>query len=52
MWLEPEDIVGAAEAALAKGRVVTVPGTAYRLVRPFLSASLVQAIWQRLTRRR
>ena len=52
MWLEPEDVVVAAQRALSSRRVVTVPGIVYRIVRPFLSSRLVQVLWQRLTRRR
>ena len=52
MWLEPEDVVVAAQRALSSRRVVTVPGIIYRIVRPFLSSRLVQVLWQRLTRRR
>lgn len=52
MWLEPIDIVIAAERALKRGRVVVVPGMVYRLVLPFLSSRIAQAIWKRLTRRR
>tara|TARA_Y100001936_G_scaffold234731_1_gene262165 strand:- start:21059 stop:21808 length:750 start_codon:yes stop_codon:yes gene_type:complete len=51
MWLEPEDVVAAANRALVRKRVVTVPGIAYRVVRPFLSSRLAQTSWQRLTRR-
>ena len=52
MWLEAEDVVRAAKRALSSRRVVTVPGLAYRIVRPFLSSRAVQMSWQRLTRRR
>ncbi|MEY3691358.1 MAG: hypothetical protein RJB57_1014 [Actinomycetota bacterium] len=52
MWLEPEDIVAAAQRALDRNKVVSVPGAAYRMVRPFLSSRVAQGVWQRLTRRR
>jgi len=51
MWLESEDIVTAAHKALRRGTVVTVPGLAYRVVRPFMSSGLAQGVWRRMTRR-
>ena len=51
MWLDPDDIVEATEKALTRGKVVVVPGTAYKVVRPFLSSRVAQGVWRRLTRR-
>lgn len=51
MWLEPEDVVRSTIRALDRGKTVVVPGLAYRLVRPFLSSSVAQGTWRRLTRR-
>ena len=51
MWLQPEDVVNSTTRALDRGRTVVVPGLAYRLVRPFLSSTVTQAVWRRLTRR-
>lgn len=52
MWLDPDDVVKATEKALLGRRNVVVPGTAYKLVLPFLSSRLAQSVWRRLTRRR
>ncbi|MFM8945482.1 MAG: SDR family NAD(P)-dependent oxidoreductase [Actinomycetota bacterium] len=52
MWLDPEDVVVAADKALAGRRHVLVPGRVYRLVLPFLSSRLAQGLWRRLTKRR
>jgi hypothetical protein len=51
MWLDPDDIVRATQRALDRGKVVVVPGAAYRAVRPFLSSRVAQGVWRRLTRR-
>lgn len=51
MWLSTADVVRAADRSLRRGRVVVVPGWVYRLTLPFLSSSLAQAVWRRLTRR-
>jgi hypothetical protein len=37
--------------ALRRGKTVLVPGAVYRIVLPFLSSSLAQGAWRRLTRR-
>lgn len=52
MWLEPEQVVSAAEAGLDRNRSVVVPGLVYRVARPFLQSSTAMSTWQRLTRRR
>lgn len=52
MWIEPDDVVTATARALKGRRNVVIPGLAYRLVRPFLSWSVAQRTWSRLTRRR
>jgi len=51
MWLSTADVVRATDRSLRRGRVVVVPGWVYRLTLPFLSSSLAQAVWRRLTRR-
>ena len=51
MWLDPDDVVGATQRALHRGKTVVVPGLVYRLVLPFLSSRLAQRVWRRLTRR-
>lgn len=52
MWLTTDDVVGATQRALGRRATVVVPGVVYRLVLPFLSSSLAQNVWRRLTRRR
>lgn len=52
MWLNADDVVQSTMRALQRGKVVVVPGLAYRLVLPFLSSRLAQRVWRRLTRRR
>lgn len=51
MWLSPDKVVAAAMRALRRGKTVIVPGAVYRAVLPFLSSSLAQSAWRRLTRR-
>lgn len=51
MWLSAADVVRATDRSLRRGRVVVVPGWVYRLVLPFLSSSLAQSVWRRMTRR-
>ncbi|MGA0148007.1 MAG: SDR family NAD(P)-dependent oxidoreductase [Ilumatobacteraceae bacterium] len=52
MWLDAQDVVRATVRALRRGRVVVVPGLVYRLVLPFLTSSVAQRTWRRMTRRR
>jgi len=52
MWLSPNDVVLATMRALQSRKTVVVPGAVYRIVLPFLSSSVAQAVWRRLTRRR
>lgn len=52
MWLQPEAVVYSAMRALQRGKTVVVPGAVYRVALPFLSSSLAQRTWRRLTRRR
>jgi short-subunit dehydrogenase len=51
MWLTSEQVVHATMRALRRGKTVLVPGAVYRIVLPFLSSSLAQGVWRRLTRR-
>jgi short-subunit dehydrogenase len=51
MWLSSDEVVAAAMRALQRGKTVVVPGAVYRVVLPFLSSSLAQSAWRRLTRR-
>lgn len=51
MWLSVDDVVRAAINGLQRKKTVVVPGVVYRLVLPFLSSSLTQSVWRRLTRR-
>lgn len=51
MWIDPEDVVGAAVRGLGRGRDVVVPGWVYRLSLPFLNSSLAQRVWAAMTRR-
>lgn len=51
MWLEPDEVVDQSLRALRGRRAVLVPGLVYRIVRPFLGASSLQAVWRRMTRR-
>jgi hypothetical protein len=37
--------------ALEKRKTVVVPGLVYRMVLPFLSSTVAQGAWRRLTRR-
>ncbi|MEL7155351.1 MAG: SDR family NAD(P)-dependent oxidoreductase [Actinomycetota bacterium] len=52
LWIEPEQVVTAAESGLDRGRDVVVPGAVYRAARPFLQSSLAAATWRRMTARR
>jgi len=51
MWLTTDDVIRSSQRALARRKTVVVPGAVYRLVLPFLSSSLAQNVWRRLTRR-
>lgn len=51
MWLTPEHVVRDTRRAIKRGRSVIVPGLVYRLARPFLTSSLAQGVWRRMTRR-
>ena len=52
MWLSADDVVKATTRGLQRRKTVVVPGIVYRIVLPFLTSSLAQGIWRRLTRRR
>ena len=51
MWTSTHEVVRSAQRALARGKTVVIPGRIYRLTAPFLSSSLAQGVWRRLTRR-
>lgn len=51
MWLSSTDVVRSTTRALNRGKVVVVPGLVYRMVLPFLSSTVAQGVWRRLTRR-
>ena len=51
MWLSADDVVRATADGLRRKKTVVVPGVVYRVVLPFLSSSVAQATWRRLTRR-
>lgn len=51
MWLSADDVVRATTKGLRRKKTVVVPGVVYRMVLPFLSSSIAQATWRRLTRR-
>ena len=52
MWLSADDVVTATTRGLQRRKTVVVPGAVYRIVLPFLTSSLAQSVWRRLTRRR
>lgn len=52
MWLSADRVVNETMHALARGKSVIVPGRVYRMALPFLSSTLAQSVWRRLTRRR
>jgi uncharacterized protein len=52
LWIEPEDVVRCTEHGLKKGKASVVPGTVYRLAKPFLASSGAQRLWRRIARRR
>lgn len=52
LWIDPEDVVREAEQGLDRNRAMVVPGTVYRVARPFLQSSAASLIWRRITRRR
>jgi short-subunit dehydrogenase len=52
LWVEPDDVVDAAERALRRRRASVVPGRVYRLASPFLASAPAQGLWSRMTRRR
>lgn len=51
LWISTQQVVCSAEQALARGKTVVIPGRIYRVAAPFLSSSLAQGVWRRLTRR-
>ena len=51
MWTSTDEVVRATQRSLARGKTVVIPGRVYRLAVPFLSSTLAQSIWRRLTRR-
>lgn len=51
MWIDTDDVVGAAVRGLVRGRDVVVPGWVYRLSLPFLNSSPAQHVWAAMTRR-
>jgi hypothetical protein len=52
LWLQPQQVILVTQRALKNGKTVVVPGFVYRVARPFLTSSLAQRTWQKLTRRR
>ena len=52
MWISAEQVVLETEKASLKGKVNVIPGLVYKLVRPFLSMSLANTLWSKITKRR
>ena len=52
LWINSDDVVHAALSGLRKNKSIVVPGTVYRLTRPFLGSKIAQAIWRRTTSRK
>ena len=52
LWINSDDVVHAALSGLHKNKSVVVPGTVYRLTRPFLGSKIAQALWRRTTSRK
>ena len=51
LWIDPDDVVDAAERGLDRGRPMVVPGVVYRTARPFLQSSAAALVWRRMTSR-
>ncbi len=52
LWVNADDVVRCAEQGLNKGRASVIPGTVYRLARPFLGSLQAQRLWRRLASKR
>ena len=51
MWVSPEQVVRETEKASLKGNSEIIPGTIYKLVRPFLNFKPAIRAWRNLTKR-
>ncbi|MDC3161421.1 SDR family NAD(P)-dependent oxidoreductase [Gammaproteobacteria bacterium] len=51
MWVSPEQVVRETEKASLKGNSEIIPGTVYKLVRPFLNFKPAIRAWRNLTKR-
>ena len=51
MWVTPEQVVMETEKASLKGKLETIPGKVYKIVKPFLNLKIAVSIWKMITKR-
>ena len=51
MWVNPEQVVKETEKASLRGKSEIIPGSIYKLVRPFLNFKPAMRAWRNLTKR-
>ena len=51
MWVNPEQVVKETEKASLRGKSEIIPGSVYKLVRPFLNFKPAMRAWRNLTKR-
>jgi len=51
MWINPEQVVLETEIASLKGKLEIIPGTIYKIVKPFLNFKIAIKVWRKITKR-